>query len=640
MSLFTSFNAGVSGLRNAQSGLNTTAHNLANTKTLGYSRQQNLNTDTYYKNISLTSSGLQQTGYGTTVSSIRQIRDEFLDAQYRVETGRQSFYEVHVITEQEIEDILGEMEGVEFQEALQDIWDTAETLSTNPESITTRELFLAQAETFLEKAMNVHLSLRDYQINLNSQIEKQVETINTLADKIAQMNTQIAKYEASGTENANDYRDTRNYLLDELSKYTAFESYEDYTGQVVVRINNVPLIDQSRVNHMACEKIDFYEYNTETEEYEQAESSPMYTVVWETGGTGEVYSTDKQFRKNNDSEEDESEEDFEVESTINKDFKADDVSDRGSLPGILTARGERFGYWSDILQSVEKTPRGMEELNKYNNTTGNCLIQRVEAQFDLLVHRIVTTVNDAFCPNVEIDASGLGITDWNGNDVETAKVLDINRCPVGTDDNNTPGTEIFSRRATERYTVMEVDGPVYITDIDGNEINVAKYNEENDTYELYVYNEEYANDVNSLYTLQNLIMNGTLKANYSYLPVHGNPELGKEEEYDWSGFTNLFEAWKEESTMLDPNALTRYGVDRYYEAMVGALGTQGFVWSGILKSQTTLTEGIEDKRQQVAGVSTEEEMISLLMYQHAYNASSRYITTIDSMLEHIIMRLG
>ena len=49
---------------------------------------------------------------------------------------------------------------------------------------------------------------------------------------------------------------------------------------------------------------------------------------------------------------------------------------------------------------------------------------------------------------------------------------------------------------------------------------------------------------------------------------------------------------------------------------------------------------IEDKRQQVAGVSTDEELVSLLTYQHAYNASARYINTIDQMLQTLIERLG
>ena len=75
MSLFTSFNSGVSGIVSSQSGLNTTAHNLANTRTTGYSRQQNINMDTYYQNLRVTTKGKQQVGYGTTVSVVRQIRD-------------------------------------------------------------------------------------------------------------------------------------------------------------------------------------------------------------------------------------------------------------------------------------------------------------------------------------------------------------------------------------------------------------------------------------------------------------------------------------------------------------------------------------------------------------------------------------
>ena len=47
MSLFTSFNSGVSGLKASQAGMNTAAHNLANTKTTGYTRQQNILRDTY-----------------------------------------------------------------------------------------------------------------------------------------------------------------------------------------------------------------------------------------------------------------------------------------------------------------------------------------------------------------------------------------------------------------------------------------------------------------------------------------------------------------------------------------------------------------------------------------------------------------
>lgn len=617
MSLFTSFNAGVSGLQSSQAGLNTTAHNLANTKTQGYTRQQNINKDTYYQTIKTTTNSTLQVGYGTTVATIRQIRNEFLDKEYRKEVSRQTFYEVQYNTATEIEDILGETEGVEFNDVLSDIWQTVQDLSTNPESITNRKLFITQAESFLEKAQNVYSALKSYQVNLNSQIESQVTSINKIADQIAELNTKISAAEASGLENANDYRDARNLLLDQLAEYTNYDYYEDSTGQVNVRINNAPLVDESRSYHMACKNIKNQKYDEATGTYTDIESSPMYTVVWEKNGYGEVYD-------------------------INRAYSQEEETDMGSLLGILTARGKNVGVYTDIVQNPTSY-----ELENYNNTTGNCLLEKVEAQFDLLIHKIVTAVNDAFAPNVDADLTGVTGTDAKGNAMPAltnAKVLDANNCLVGADDDETIGTEVFTRKGQgSRYTVYTVNGPVTTTDENGNTITLTKENVAEDgtkTYSLYVYNEEDADDKNTLYTLQNLEVNSSLKENYSYLPVKGNPETGNYGTYLQTPYEAILASWRKEDTALDPNALSKYGADGFYDAMVGNLATQGSVWKSIMENQTKETESIEDKRQQIAGVSTEEEMTSLLMYQHAYNAASRYITTIDAMLQHLIERLG
>ena len=617
MSLFTSFNAGVSGLQSSQAGLNTTAHNLANTKTQGYTRQQNINKDTYYQTIKTTTNSTLQVGYGTTIATIRQIRNEFLDKEYRKEVSRQTFYEVQYNTATEIEDILGETEGVEFNDVLSDIWQTVQNLSTNPESITNRKLFITQAESFLEKAQNVYSALKSYQVNLNSQIESQVTSINKIADQIAELNTKISAAEASGLENANDYRDARNLLLDQLAEYTNYDYYEDSTGQVNVRINNAPLVDESRSYHMACKNIKNQKYDEATGTYTDIESSPMYTVVWEKNGYGEVYD-------------------------INRAYSQEEETDMGSLLGILTARGKNVGVYTDIVQNPTSY-----ELENYNNTTGNCLLEKVEAQFDLLIHKIVTAVNDAFAPNVDADLTGVTGTDANGKAMPAltnAKVLDANNCLVGADDDETIGTEVFTRKGQgSRYTVYTVNGPVTTTDEHGNTITLTKENVAADgtkTYSLYVYNEEDADDKNTLYTLQNMEVNSSLKENYSYLPVKGNPATGNYGTYLQTPYETILASWRKEDTALDPNALSKYGADGFYDAMVGNLATQGSVWKSIMENQTKETESIEDKRQQIAGVSTEEEMTSLLMYQHAYNAASRYITTVDAMLQHLIERLG
>ncbi len=634
-SLFTSFNAGVSGIVNAQAGLNTTAHNLANTKTPGYTRQQNINTDTYYHTFRVTDKATLQVGYGTTVAAVRQIRDIFLDKEYRLEVGRQGFYEKQYETAIEIEDIFGEMEGIEFEDSLTGLWATIESFSTNQELITNRELFISKAQAFIQKAQDMNQSLRDYQINLNEQIVTQVYRINEIGDKISALNVKIASAEASNLENANDYRDERNLLMDELATYTAYDAYEDLDGKVVIRINNAPLVDEMRSYHMVCEKMQLKEPKLNPDgsfvrdqngviQYDIIGDSPMLTVKWKDSGYGEVYDIQQAFINN-------------------------DEADVGSLLGILTARGTKFGYYTDIPQNVQELEGQLKKdtLNEYNNTTGKCLIERIQAQLDLLIHKVATAVNDAFAPNFSTNLTG--VTDAAGaalNLGKGTKVLDVNRCPVGTDDDDTPGTEVFSRKNTERYTVYNVSGPVYATDDNGNRIkdedgnDILLTKEENGVHKLYVYNEEDSKDVDTQYTIQNLEVNPKLLSNYSYLPVHGNPAAGKDEEYDLDIFKNMLAMWREESVVLDPNTLSKFGADEFYDSLITALGTEGNVWGSIVENQTRLAESIEDKRQQVAGVATEEEMTSLLMYQHAFNAASRYITTVDDMIEHLIERLG
>ena len=102
MSLLTSFNSGVSVILSAQSGLNTTAHNLGNTKTPGYTRQQNIQKDGYYQLYKTTEKADLQVGYGTSVAVVRQIRNTFLDREYRTEVSRLSCSEVQQTTAYEV----------------------------------------------------------------------------------------------------------------------------------------------------------------------------------------------------------------------------------------------------------------------------------------------------------------------------------------------------------------------------------------------------------------------------------------------------------------------------------------------------------------------------------------------------------
>lgn len=659
MSLFTSLQNGVSGLNAASAGLNTTSHNLANTKTQGYTRQQSIQKDMYYQTFKVTDKSTMKVGYGTYVADVRQIRDIFLDKEYRLQVSRQNFYEKQVECEQEVEDIFGETEGVEFRNSMESIWEAVQNLSTNPESVVNRQLFVTQCESFIETAKNAYNAITKYQSGLNSEVQKQVDAINSIADQIAELNKIIAEKEASGVENANDYRDQRNLLMDKLGGYTYYTYNEDVDGKVQIYIGDAPLVIETKSFHMKTES---------------ATQTGMYNVVWEDKSFGDVYNTDEAY------------------STAKK-------TDTGSLLGILTARGKKNAVYSDVPQEPDAADKKYrktdgsfnqklynEDYGKYktkvelyNNTTGNSILTQAEAQFDLLINGIVTMLNDVFCPNVK-DSNGSDkislngdiegtAKDANGNDItfkldasKKYKFLDVTNSAVGADDKETIGTELFVRTGTPRYTKITLDQPVTVTGADGKTINLTnEVTDENGKkkYELYVYNEENVSieqgtdgkytyvehpegytDKTTMYTVTNLQINPDILADYSLLPVKKNSSGGDSGAYALDIYKDILTAWKSDFAKLDPNTKTSYTFDEYYNEMIGNFGSKGKVWQSKVDNQEKLVEQTEDKRQQVSGVSTDEELTSLLTYQHAYNAASRYINVVNQMLEHLIEKLG
>ena len=197
---------GSSGLKTAQTALNTTAHNLSNINTTGYTRQQVTFSDTTYVNVnSKDKVSYASYGLGVAISEVRRIRDQYIDLAYRNENSRLGFYE------------FGEMQGVTYESYLTNLYDSINELAKNPTSTVARSSLIQNATAFIEKSENVYKGLRDYQTTLNTQVSNMVNKINDLAGQIYKLNKSIAKVEAPGIEKANDLRDQRDAAIDELS---------------------------------------------------------------------------------------------------------------------------------------------------------------------------------------------------------------------------------------------------------------------------------------------------------------------------------------------------------------------------------------------------------------------------------------
>ena len=91
--------------------------------------------------------------------------------------------------------------------------------------------------------------------------------------------------------------------------------------------------------------------------------------------------------------------------------------------------------------------------------------------------------------------------------------------------------------------------------------------------------------------------------------------------------------------MADVGATTN-GPDADYRAMIGQLGVAAEASNRRTDIQANVTEQVDASRESMSGVNLDEEMTNLLKYQRGYEAASRVLTTIDSMLDQLINRTG
>ena len=590
-SLLTSFGTGVSGIRVAQSGLNVSAHNIANTDTEGYVRQQLIVSDHKYLTNYNENVGLSQVGLGSNVALVLQRRSEFLDVQFREESGRLSFYEVRSETVSEMEDLFGEMDSESFANDIMSIWSAFQELSKTPDDITSRELLVSESDAFLEKCKTLYKQIGEYQTNLNTKIKDCVSAINDISERIHKLNCDIVYYQAT-EQRPNDLYDARNLLLDELSKYVPIHTDEYSDGVVTVSIEGIPLVTADSFYTMTTEKIN--------------PGSDLLKPVWENNGGGDV------FREG-------------------LSFSTEAKTDIGMLKGILITRGSFTGKYTDVPDKPVETDylneagildkvaykKAMNDYNDriayYNEMVRPSVITTLQAQLDTLVHGMVTTVNDALCPNKEIE-----IINVQGQK-ELIKVLDEEHAPVGC--NGSIGNELFKRANTEIY-VSET-----VTLSNGQRAEVMRYQEES------------TDDVFSLYTLSQIEINADIVVDSAYLPLLENDGSGFAGGYASAHLTNLLDKWNDNQLVLEPESNTLYNFRDYYVGMIGGLGTTGRIANNYIDSETTLVQSVEGQRQSLVGVSTDEELVDLIKFQHMYNACSRYITVVDEMLESLITSL-
>nr|WP_289768165.1 flagellar hook-associated protein FlgK [uncultured Acetatifactor sp.] len=287
-SQFFGLNIAYTGLLASNAALNTTSNNIANVQTEGFSRQQ---VTTQAANALRVFQTYGCAGAGVETLAIERVRDEFYDFRYWNNNEKVGEYGQKIYYMEQIETYFHDNgTNAGFKTVFDQLMITGlQELMKNPSILASKEQFVGYAGALTEYFNNVAGNLEKLQKDVNEEIKVKVDEINAIASEIAVLNKQINTIELKGV-NANELRDRRTLLIDQLSEIVDVEIKETKientnkpgtsTGgsRFIVKIaGGQVLVDNFEYNTLKCVS------RTEDEKVNQTDVDGLYNVVWDDG---------------------------------------------------------------------------------------------------------------------------------------------------------------------------------------------------------------------------------------------------------------------------------------------------------------------------------------------------------------------
>jgi flagellar hook-associated protein 1 FlgK len=232
--LFAALELGKRSLLAQQYALTTSGHNIANVNTPGYSRQR-----VEMQSTAPLDMVFGKVGTGVMVTNVVQVRDYFLTAQYRNEASNLQRWDTTSKTLSQVEGLLNEPGDTGMNQLLTDFWNAWEDLSTNPSA---RSAVVEKGKVLVNAFHQYASQIADLKQNLDDDIGNRVSEVNQLASQISELNRQIITSEM-GVQKANDLRDRRDQLIDQLASLATVRTIERDNGGVAVLLGSMALVD-------------------------------------------------------------------------------------------------------------------------------------------------------------------------------------------------------------------------------------------------------------------------------------------------------------------------------------------------------------------------------------------------------------
>jgi flagellar hook-associated protein 1 FlgK len=203
---------GLSSLRALQRALDTTAHNIANVNTEGYTRQR---VDFSTRNPQVY--GTNWIGSGVNATQVKRIYDQYLSDSVRNSSGNLGRLEAFASQAEGLDNLLGDTSNG-LSASLQSYTDAINEVSSTPTSISARQVMLAEGRALVEKLKNYDARLRQMSADVDTRLSIEAGEINTLARGVARLNGEISVAMQQTGQPPNDLLDQRDQLINQLSE--------------------------------------------------------------------------------------------------------------------------------------------------------------------------------------------------------------------------------------------------------------------------------------------------------------------------------------------------------------------------------------------------------------------------------------
>ena len=614
-STFFGLDIAYTGVQAANAKLNTTANNIANVDTKGYTRQEATQVASDALRIS---QSYGMAGTGVTVTDINQVRNEFYDVKYWQSQTNLGQYDMKMYYMYQIEDYFTDKDTVEgFEPIFSAMFDSLEEVYKQAGTPSTKTQFIGAAGDLCEYFNAQATNLEKLQLGVNEEIKNKVDEINSIAEQIATLNKQINTIEVNHLR-ANELRDKRNLLIDQLSRIVDVEVRETpiYTTPGGTEKSGIYTYEVSIAGGQIL--VQGYEYNTlecvarsAEEKVNQSDADGLFEIKWSN----------------------------------TMDFNLYGANLGGELKGLIEVRdGNNEEYFHGTTKGVKDNGDGtytvtIEVPNKdYLTDMNKCTLPDsgqltlVNTKYKYSGFEFDGTKNPpTYTFTIKPDAGQAAPTIFDGKEASVGTKIDYQGIPYYQEQMN-EWVRIFAKAMNdiEKTAVDEEGNPAEVLftakdKVSGEEIK----------FTANLADKKYSSSDSDYYRLTagNISVNNEMVKDASKFGTTVDIKKGG----DAQDVTELLLTVQDDKNKVNFRGCS---AKEFLQCITSDIALSANNAKTFTENYTNINKSVSQTRLSISGVDNDEEALHLVKFQEAYNLSAKVMQIMTEIYDRLILQTG